>query len=472
MTQLNPRDFKKKIAGALKDENLQKALKKVEHKFVDGRTKAFEPLPEFEELRDQAVEIKNHTLDHLDVYLAKFIEQVEAQGGHVHLCNNAEDAREAVLKICREKNAKKVTKGKSMVTEEIALNAALIDAGITPIETDLGEYIIQLADEAPSHIIAPVVHKTKEQVAEIFRDHHQHLDSQRDLTAGEDLVSEARTILREKYFEADVGITGANFLIAETGSTVIVTNEGNGDLTQALPDTHVVVSSIEKVVPTLEDATTMIRLLGRSATGQDMSVYTTFSTGPKRAADKDGPKDFHVVLLDNGRSQILGSKYRDILRCIRCAACMNHCPVYAAVGGHTYGSTYMGPVGSVITPAIWGIDASSDLPNASTFCGRCAEVCPMKIPLPDLMREWRNDAAQGGYNSFWERLGVKIWAQIAKRPTLYRSFTGPTAWLGAMLAGKKGYFQSIPGLSSWTKSRIMPAPAKKSFMAQYKARQS
>ncbi len=200
MTQLNPRDFKKKIAGALKDENLQKALKKVEHKFVDGRKKAFEPLPEFEDLRDQAVEIKNHTLDHLDAYLAKFIEAVEAQGGHVHLCNNAEEARAAVLKICHDKNAKKVTKGKSMVTEEIALNAALLDAGITPIETDLGEYIIQLADEAPSHIIAPVVHKTKEQVADIFRDHHDHLDPERDLTAGEDLVSEARAILRRKIF--------------------------------------------------------------------------------------------------------------------------------------------------------------------------------------------------------------------------------------------------------------------------------
>jgi Uncharacterized conserved protein containing a ferredoxin-like domain len=212
----------------------------------------------------------------------------------------------------------------------------------------------------------------------------------------------------------------------------------------------------------------MVRLLGRSATGQDMSVYTTFSTGPKRSADRDGPKEFHVVLLDNGRSQILGSKYRDILRCIRCAACMNHCPVYAAVGGHTYGSTYMGPVGSVITPAIWGIEASTDLPNASTFCGRCAEVCPMKIPLPDLMREWRNDAAKGGYNSFWERLGVRAWAQIAKRPSLYRNLTSISGWLGANMAGKKGHFQSLPGLSSWTKSRVMPAPAKKSFMAQYK----
>ncbi|MGC6390572.1 MAG: iron-sulfur cluster-binding protein [Alphaproteobacteria bacterium] len=471
MTELNARAFKKKIAGALKDKNLQEALSKVEKNFIERRASALEPLPEFEDIRNKAVEIKNHTLDHLDLYLAHFASKVEEHGGVVHWCDNAEQAREAILNICRAHNAKSVTKGKSMVSEEIALNAALQDAGIQPVETDLGEYIIQLADEPPSHIIAPVVHKTKAQVETIFREHHHHLDEERDLSDGESLVGEARTILREKYFQADVGITGANFLIAETGSTTIVTNEGNGDLTQALPDVHVVVASIEKVVPTLEDATTLMRLLARSATGQDMSVYTTFSTGPKRKTDKDGPSAFHVVLLDNGRSRILGSKYRDILRCIRCAACMNHCPVYAAVGGHAYGSTYMGPVGSVLTPAIWGIDSSPDLPNASTFCGRCAEVCPMKIPLPDLMRDWRNEASETEQNTRLERLAINAWSYIAKRPALYRRLMSIACFFGNHLAGSLGHFRELPGLKAWTRSRVLPAPARESFMQQYARRQ-
>ena len=295
-----------------------------------------------------------------------------------------------MLDICRAVGAKTVTKGKSMIGEEIALNDHLEANGITPVETDLGEYIIQLRHEPPSHIIAPAIHLMKEQVAETFRAAHTDLDPARPLDRGARSCATRRArVLRPQFLAADVGITGANFLIAETGSSIIVTNEGNGDLTQTLPRVHIVLASIEKIVPTLEDAATLLRLLARSATGQEFSSYTTFSTGPRRPGDLDGPEQYHVVLLDNGRSAMLGSEFQEMLRCIRCAACLNHCPVYAAVGGHAYGWVYPGPMGAVLTPALIGVDEAGHLPNASTFCGRCESVCPVKIPLPKMMRHWR-----------------------------------------------------------------------------------
>ncbi len=269
-----------------------------------------------------------------------------------------------------------------MISEEIDLNHHLEPTASQPVETDLGEYLIQIRNERPSHIIAPAVHLTRDQVEADFRKAHTHLDPNRDLTEIPALVEEARTVLRQKYFEADAGVTGANFLIAETGTSIIVTNEGNGDLTQTLPKVHIVIASIEKIVPTLEDAATILRVLARSATGQDFSNYTTLSTGPRRDGDPDGPEEYHVVILDNGRSNVLGTEFQDMLRCIRCGACLNHCPVYNAVGGHAYGWVYPGPIGSVVTPALVGIENAKHLPNASTFCGRCEEVCPMRIPLP------------------------------------------------------------------------------------------
>src|SRR5712675_110651 len=381
--------FPANARAGLADPILQQALGLARTGFPQRRLEAIARLPEFEELREEGRAIKDHVLAYLDFYLELYERNVAASGGHVHWARTAEEARAAILDICHAASAKIVTKGKSMVAEEIALNEHLEANGITPVETDLGEYIIQLRHEPPSHIIAPAIHLMKEQVADAFRGAHTELDPARPLTDPRALCDEARTVLRPRFLAADVGITGANFLVAETGSSVIVTNEGNGDLTQILPRIHIVVTSIEKLVPTFEDAATLLRLLARSATGQEFSSYTTISTGPRRPEDLDGPEEFHVVLLDNGRSAMLGTEFQDMLRCIRCSACINHCPVYAAVGGHAYGWVYPGPMGSVLTPQLIGMKEAGNLPNASTFCGRCESVCPVKIPLPKMMRHWR-----------------------------------------------------------------------------------
>jgi len=316
------------------------------------------------------------------------------------------------------------------------------------------------------------VHLNKDQVEADFRRVHTHLPADRDLTAPETLLSEAREVLRKRYFQADVGITGANFLVAETGTSVIVTNEGNGDLTQTLGKVHVVVASLEKIVPTLEDCAQILRLLARSATGQDMSVYTTFSTGPRRPEDPDGPAEYHVVLLDNGRSAMLGTEFEEMLRCIRCGACMNHCPVYHAVGGHAYGSVYPGPMGAVLTPSLFGIDQSGHLPNASTFCGRCESVCPMRIPLPKMMRHWREREFERHLAPATSRYGLGVWAFFAKRPALYRLAASLGARTLAMLGGDKRRIGALPLASGWTKYRDLPAPEGRTFLQQWADRQA
>ena len=283
-----------------------------------------------------------------------------------------------------------------------------------------------------------------------------------------DLVAEARRILRQRYLAADVGITGANFLIAETGSAITVTNEGNAELTQGLPRTHIVVASLEKVVPTVEDAFTLLRLLARSATGQEFSTYTTVMTGPKRPDDLDGPEQLHVVLLDNGRSQMLGNELREMLRCIRCGACMNHCPVYLATGGHAYGWVYPGPMGAVLTPQLIGIEQAWPLPNASTFCGRCEEVCPVRIPLPKLMRYWREEQFRRQLTPAAARYGLGVWAFLAKRPALYR-FAASVATRGLRLLSRAGRLRWAPLAGGWTGSRDLPAPQGPTFMSQWRA---
>ena len=463
--------FKENAKVALGDPHLQKALLHIRSGFIEKRQKAVEALPEFDRLRDAARDIKNHTLQHLDLYLEAYEDKVRAAGGEVHYAETAEEAREVILSICQRAGARTVTKGKSMVAEEIGLNEHLAANGIEPVETDLGEYIIQLRHEPPSHIIAPAVHLTKDQVEADFRRVHTDLPADRDLSEPQSLLSEARTVLRQRFLAADVGITGANFLVAETGTSVIVTNEGNGDLTQVLPRVYIVLAAIEKLTPTLEDVSQIMRLLARSATGQDMSCYTTFTTGPRRRGDADGPEEYHVVVLDNGRSGMLGTEFQDMLRCIRCAACMNHCPVYQAVGGHAYGSVYPGPMGAVLTPTLAGIAEAGQLPNASTFCGRCESVCPMRIPLPKMMRHWREREFERHLSPRVYRYGLGFWAFFAKRPRLYQFFTRLAVRVLATRGMDRGRFHSLPLAGGWTEHRDFPVPEGRTFQEMWAERQ-
>ncbi len=455
--------FKANSRDALADEKLQHALVSTRSGFVDKRAAARSKMPEFEAIRDAGRDLKNHTLANLDHYLEGYEQKVKDAGGHVHWAETAEDARQIVLDICRKTEAKTVNKGKSMISEEIGINDFLAENGVKPVETDLGEYIIQLRGEAPSHIVAPAVHVTVPEVDELFREHHTEFDPDRRLDHAS-MMAEARSVLREKYFQAEVGITGANMLIAETGQSIIVTNEGNGDLSQSLPRVHIVLASIEKVVPTLEDSATILRLLGRSATGQDITVYTTFSSGPRRSEDPDGPEEYHVVLLDNGRTDMLGSEFQDMLRCIRCAACMNHCPVFQSVGGHAYGWVYPGPMGAVLTPSLIGVEKGGQLPNASTFCGRCESVCPMRIPLPKMMRNWREREFEKHLSPQAVRGGLGVWGFFATRPGLYRIFARLGATALGLFAGKKGKASSLPLAGGWTDHRDFPAPEGGTFV--------
>ncbi|MDT3671993.1 MAG: LutB/LldF family L-lactate oxidation iron-sulfur protein [Aromatoleum sp.] len=457
--EIRSKEFKERSVFAIHDANLQTALGRARYGFVGKRALQVADLPEFEQLREEAKNLKNHVLDHLDHYLERYEQAVVAAGGHVHWARDGAEAREIILGICKRVDAKTVTKGKSMVSEEIDLNDALQADGIEVVETDLGEYIIQLAHEPPSHIIAPAVHKTKDQVSDLFEAAHGGPRK----TAIPELVDEARRVLREKYFRADVGITGGNFLVAETGSSIIVTNEGNGDLTQTLAKVHIVTSGIERVVPTLDDATLFLRLLARSATGQETETYTTISTGPRRADDLDGPEEYHVVLVDNGRSKMLGGRFKDMLRCIRCGACMNHCPVYGAVGGHAYGWVYPGPMGSVLTPLIKGLDAAYDLPNACTLNGRCQSVCPVKIPLPDLLRELRHEQHRQNITPVMQKRALAVWRWVATRPKLYHAMEQVAARALSGIA-KRGRIRRLPLASGWTDVRDLPAPTGRTFL--------
>lgn len=458
-----PANFERNAAGALADGTLQRELETFSQGFRVRRVEAAARLPEFEALRDEARDIRDHTLDHLDFYLERFEENCRAAGGHVHWCATAGEARRTILDICERLGARTMAKGKSMVSEEIGLNDFLAEHGIEAVETDLGEYIIQLRKEPPSHIVAPAIHVATEQWAESFRKAHTDLPADRPLLEPADIMAEARAALRERFLAADVGLTGANFLVAETGSSVIFTNEGNGDLSQTLPRAHIVIAGIEKVVPTLEDLSVLMRVLPRSATGQELTVYTTLSTGPRRAGDLDGPEEYHVVLLDNGRSGMLGDDFREMLRCIRCAACMNACPVYRHIGGHAYGWVYPGPMGAVLTPALRGIGEAGHLPNASTFCGKCEEVCPVRIPLPKMMRHWREREFERKLAPPKARYGLALWRFLAARPGLYRS----AASLAARLLARRRPWRRLPFAGAWTASRDFPPAEGRTFLKQW-----
>jgi L-lactate dehydrogenase complex protein LldF len=451
--------FKQRARAGLENPVLRNALLKARGKFVDTRRKAFDELGNLEALRAAAAAVRDHALAHLDTYLTRFEAEVREAGGEVLWAQTAEDVQRLLRDICARHGVRRAVKSKSMVTEECEVNGALEAAGIEVVETDLGEYILQLAHEPPSHIVAPVVHKTKEEVATLFEQKHGR-PRQHDIAA---LCREAREVLRPTFLAADLGITGANFAVAETGSALIVTNEGNGRLATTLPRVHVAVTGIEKVVPTLEDAALLLRLLTRSATGQPITNYVSLLTGPKRAGDPDGPEHFYVILVDNGRSKLLGGELQPMLRCIRCGACMNHCPVYQNVGGHAYGWVYPGPMGAVLTPSLVGLEHARDLPDASTLCGACAAVCPVNIPLPDLLRALRVRRMQRRLRPRTERAALKLWAWLAAHPRLYSAATRIAARLLHRLGGKEKLLHRLPLASGWTDGRDFPAPAGKTF---------
>lgn len=457
MSAFEPETFDAKSSAALGNASLQAAVTAFRDRLMLGRFLGRASLPEFDALSECARGLKDAILAELDRHLEAFEAAVKRRGGHVHWARDSEEARAIILDLCKKAGAKRVVKAKSMVSEEIDLGAALEGAGIHTVETDLGEYIIQLRGERPSHLIGPAMHLSKREVAETFRRAHASLDPARNLEERRSLVREARKVLRENFANADVGITGANFLVADTGSAVLVTNEGNADLSACLPHIHIVLTGIEKLVRTFDDAAVFLRLLARSATGQDFTSYTSVYSGPRQPGEREGPEAFHVVLLDNGRSGLLGGAFQDMLRCIRCGACLNHCPVFGTISGHGYGSVYGGPMGSVLTPAIVGIDRAHKLPGASTFCGRCEEVCPVKIPLPRMLRAWRNREFERHLTPAPYRWALAVWRAVASRPALYGWVSrAARASLLGVARRQGGVLRKLPGIAGgWTRDRDM-----------------
>ncbi len=465
MTGATQPSFKARADAALADATLKLAIDRTTGTAERKRAAALSAFPEFEAARARGRAIKDHVIANLDHYLETFERNATAAGARVHWASTDAEACEIVVRLCREAGAKRVTRAKSMLGEEIGLPDALAAAGIERVETDLAEHIIQLAGEHPSHIIWPAMHRTREQVAELFRAGHQPPPAAEDPAS---MVLSARRVLREKFLSADVGISGANFLVADTGATCTVTNEGNAELTTTPPRVHIVTAGIEKLVPSTAHAFALLRLLVRSATGGELTQYTTFHCGPKRPGDADGPEEMHIVLVDNGRSRMLGDEFREMLRCIRCGACMNHCVVYRQIGGHAYGGTYPGPMGAVLTPVLDGLARSRDLPFACTMNGRCEEVCPVQIPIPTLLRAWRVRSWREGHEPAAVRASLGAWAALARRPALYRV----ASRLGVRmlrLLGRNGWIGSLPLAGGWTRHRDLPSPTGTTFMERYRA---
>jgi L-lactate dehydrogenase complex protein LldF len=454
-------NYQEKITGTLDDPKLQLAIYTATGRLAQGRRTAVaaDVLPDYQELRQHAHDIKKHTLDHLDSYLVELERNVVARGGQVIWANDATEACDFVRNLVRERTAKLVVKSKSMTTEEIHLNQRLESDGVEVVETDLGEYIIQLAHEKPYHIIAPALHKTREQVAAA-------LDSPPDSTA-EELTAKARATLRKKFLEADIGITGANFLVADSGAIALVENEGNARLSSSAPRIHIAVAGIEKVIPRAQDLAVFLKLLARSATGQPLSVYTSLLGGPRREGEPDGPDEFYLLLLDNGRTRVLADREkRQSLYCIRCGACLNHCPVYRKIGGYSYPWVYSGPIGKILTPQFMGIEQDPWLPFASSLCGACGEVCPVKIDLPKILLDLRAEVVHRSKDKT-ERRAWRMFSWVMQRPRAYARM-GKLARMGA---------RSIPGaakyvgpLKAWLSQRDLPAMPERSFREMWTER--
>jgi len=485
MNHLTPETFDANARAALANSQLRGALHRATSLFGTRRREAASNLSNWEDLRSQARAIKDETLLHLDRYLEQFAANAEAAGARLHWARDAVEANSIVCRLAKERNARLVVKGKSMATEEIHLNAALEAEGIEALETDLGEYIIQLAGETPSHIIAPAIHKTRGQIAELFSE-RLGIDRTDDIAK---LTVTARQVLREKFAAADLGVSGVNFGVAETGTILILENEGNIRLTTSLPKTHVAVMGIEKLIPQFSDLEIFLKLLPRSGTGQQLTSYQSLITGTKRRSDDEGPEELHIILLDNGRSRMLAHPVtRQSLACIRCGACLNACPVYQQIGGHAYGSVYPGPIGAVITPQLFGLAKSVQLPYASSLCGACREVCPVKIDIPELLLYLRAEITDRGRQSDVgnqqpetfkprraERLAFKVWAAVMTRPRLYE-LSGRLARVLQRFVVKDGKIGKVKGLwkgmapplSAWTSARDLRPIEPKTFREQWR----
>jgi L-lactate dehydrogenase complex protein LldF len=446
---------------ALRTPSLQIILGQLGDSLGQRNRDAWRLLPNSDLVRQRARQIKDDTLANLHEHLKTLEISVQQRGGQVHWADDGEAACKIVVDLIKQRNATRVVKSKSMTTEEIHLNPALEAAGIETVETDLGEYIIQLAGHRPSHIVGPALHLSAKEVAEILS-----VPAKRQLAVErEGLAAFAREQLRQKFAEAEVGISGANFAIAETGTIVLISNEGNARLTTALPKMHIAIMGMEKVIPRLEHLPYFLKVLARAATGQKLSIYTSIITGARREGETDGPEEFHLVILDNGRSRILGSPLRESLFCIRCGACLNACPIYRSVGGHAYGGTYSGPIGAVLTPLYDGLAANHHLPHASSLCGACQAACPVKIQIPELLVQLREQMHhEPALKNRLESFAYRMWAKTLKRPWLYRLST----WLATRIVGrwyrKNPWLKRLPGkLNGWTMKRDFPAPASERF---------
>jgi L-lactate dehydrogenase complex protein LldF len=457
--------FRERATAALGDRFLQQALTIATTRFIGLRREAFGDFPEGDALRDRARAIKEATLQRLDHYLEQLVDRVERLGGRVHYATSAAEAREIVLGIARQAGARLVVKSKSMATEEIELNEALEHAGVTPVETDLGEYIIQLAHEKPSHIIAPAIHKTKGQVAELFA-----RELEREVAADAEVLTRiAREELREKFLRADMGITGANFAVADTGTVVLVTNEGNGRMATSLPRVHVAVMGVEKVVPSMTDLMVFLAILAKSATGQKLSVYTTLVQGTRRPGELEGPEEFHLVLLDNGRVAQIAGPLRESLSCLRCGACLNVCPVYRQIGGHAYGYTYPGPIGILLTAMLNGQQSVAELAHASSLCGACHDACPVRIDIPRMLLELRQGGVEQRTVPAAERIGFRAFAWLLRHPAAYRLATRVGRLFQRPFV-RQGRVPRLPlFFGQWTRTRDLPAIASRTFSERWSA---
>jgi len=407
-------DFRQNAINALQDNALRAAMRKATDTFIKMRVDAVTDIP-VDHLKEKASAIRTRVLDDLPAYLDEFSANATRAGAVVYRAKDAQSARETVFRILKDRGVANIVKAKSMVSEEIALNNYLISRDMSVVETDLGEYIVQLAGEPPSHILGPALHKNRQQIGRLFE---QELGVPYTENV-EELIGIARRILRQKFFEAEAGISGANFAIADSGSIVLFTNEGNGRMVTTLPPLHVAVLSIEKILPSLSDLSVFIRLLPRSASGQILSSYMSIITGIRKPDELTGAKELHIVLVDNGRTEILAGEYRDILKCIRCSACINICPVYRMVGGHAYNSAYQGPMGIILTTLLEGMEKAHSLLDATVLCGACAEACPVLVPLPQLLAGLREERANNGCTPAAERIAMRGFGHASRIPAIF-----------------------------------------------------